>query len=178
MPESQSQNSRTLSAGTIRERLRACGFSLPEVVPPVAAYVPAVRSGQMIYTSGQLPMVQGKLPAVGIVGAPANPALPAHQQPVDVDTATECARICALNALAAIAALVDLEQIAQIVKVTGYVASHPSFTGQPGIINGASELLGEVFGSAGEHARAAVGVASLPLGAPVEIDLTVAVKDI
>ena len=145
-----------------RARLAELGLSLPAVVPPVAAYVPAVRTGDLVYTSGQLPMVDGALPATGKVGADVTP-----------EQAKDLARACALNALAAIDALVGLDAVARVVKVVGFVASAPDFTGQPGVVNGASELLGEVFGEAGRHARSAVGVAALPLDAPVEVELTV-----
>jgi len=147
------------------ERLAELGLTLPPVVPPVAAYVPAVRNGNLVWTSGQLPMVDGKMPATGKVGAD-----------VDADQAKDMARTCALNALAAIKAEVgDLSAVRRIVKVVGFVASAPDFTGQPGVVNGASELLGEVFGDAGRHARSAVGVAALPLDAPVEVELVVEV---
>ncbi|MBY6349242.1 RidA family protein [Rhodococcoides corynebacterioides] len=149
----------------VRERLAELGLELPPVVPPVASYVPAVRSGDHVFTSGQLPMVDGALHAMGKVGAE-----------VDPEVATEAARLCALNALAAIDALVGLESITRVVKVVGFVASAPGFTGQPGVINGASHLLGDVFGDAGVHARSAVGVAELPLGAPVEVELIVEVR--
>ena len=149
----------------VRARLAELGLELPEVVPPVAAYVPAVRSGDLVFTSGQLPMVQGALPQVGKVGALVTP-----------EQAKELARTCALNALAAIDALVGLESVVRIVKVVGFVASTPDFTGQPGVVNGASELLGEVFGDAGAHARSAVGVVALPLDAPVEVELVVEVR--
>lgn len=149
----------------IRERLAELGLTLPPVVPPVASYVPAVRSGNHVFTSGQLPMVDGALHATGKVGAEVEP-----------DVATEAARLCALNALAAIDALVGLESITRVVKVVGFVASAPGFTGQPGVINSASHLLGDVFGDAGVHARSAVGVAELPLGAPVEVELIVEVR--
>ncbi|SFA44091.1 Enamine deaminase RidA, house cleaning of reactive enamine intermediates, YjgF/YER057c/UK114 family [Rhodococcoides kroppenstedtii] len=149
----------------IRERLAELGLTLPPVVPPVASYVPAVRSGNHVFTSGQLPIVDGALHATGKVGAE-----------VDPEVATEAARLCALNALAAIDALVGLESITRVVKVVGFVASAPGFTGQPGVINGASHLLGDVFGDAGVHARSAVGVAELPLGAPVEVELIVEVR--
>ena len=149
-----------------RARLAELGLELPPVVPPVAAYVPAVRSGDLVFTSGQLPMAGGELGAVGKVGAQ-----------VSAERARELARVCALNALAAVDALVGLDQVVQVVKVVGFVASMPDFTGQPGVVNGASELLGEVFpGEAGQHARSAVGVAALPLGAPVEVELVVRVE--
>jgi enamine deaminase RidA (YjgF/YER057c/UK114 family) len=146
-------------------RLRDLGIVLPTVVPPVAAYLPARRSGQHVYTSGQLPMVDGALPATGKVGTDVTP-----------EQAYDLARICALNALAAIDALVGLDSVTSVVKVVGYVASDPNFTGQPAVINGASELLGEIFGEPGRHARSAVGVAALPLDAPVEVELIVEVS--
>ncbi|WP_017583865.1 RidA family protein [Nocardiopsis valliformis] len=151
---------------TPEERIAELGLTLPEVVPPVAAYQPAVRSGDHVYVSGQLPFVDGKLPATGKVGAE-----------VDADTAKDLAALCALNAIAAVRAEVgELAHVVRIVKVGGFVASTPDFTGQPGVINGASELLGSVFGEAGVHARAAVGVAALPLDAPVEVDMIVEVR--
>ena len=150
---------------SVRTRLAELGLELPKVVPPVAAYVPAVRSGDLVFTSGQLPMVDGGLPAVGKVGALVTP-----------EQAKGLARTCALNALAAIEALVGLDSVVRIVKVVGFVASTPDFTGQPAVVNGASELLGEVFGDAGQHARSAVGVAALPLDAPVEVELVVEVR--
>ena len=145
-------------------RLQELGLTLPAVVPPVASYVPAVRSGNLVWTSGQVPMVEGRLPAVGKVGGQ-----------VTADQARELARTCALNGLAAIDALVGLDSVVRVVKVVGFVASATDFTGQPGVINGASELLGEVFGEAGRHARSAVGVAVLPLDAPVEVEVVVEV---
>ncbi|WP_018222172.1 RidA family protein [Salinispora pacifica] len=145
-------------------KLVELGHELPEMVPPVASYLPAVRSGQHVYVSGQLPMAEGKLLATGKVGAD-----------VSADQAKELAQRCALNALAAINSLVGLEQIVKIVKVTGFVASAPGFTGQPGVINGASDFFGTVFGEAGRHARSAVGVAELPLDAPVEVEVIVEV---
>jgi enamine deaminase RidA (YjgF/YER057c/UK114 family) len=149
---------------TVAARLAELGITLPNVAPPVAAYVPAVRSGNLVYTSGQLPTVAGELLARGLVGTAVEPA-----------DAKELARTCALNALAAVDALVGLDNVVRVVKVVGFVASAPGFTGQPGVINGASELLGEVFGQAGHHARSAVGVAMLPLDAPVEVELVVEV---
>ena len=149
---------------TVADRLAELGLALPSVVPPVAVYVPAVRSGALVFTSGQLPMVDGQLAAVGKVGALVSP-----------EQAKELARTCALNALAAIDALVGLDSVVRVVKVVGFVASVPEFTGQPAVVNGASELLGEVFGDAGAHARSAVGVAALPLDAPVEVELIVEV---
>jgi enamine deaminase RidA (YjgF/YER057c/UK114 family) len=150
---------------TARQRLDELGLTLPSVVPPVAAYVPAVRTGDLVWTSGQLPMVDGSLPAIGKVGGQVSP-----------DLAKELARTCALNALAAIDALVGIDSVVRVVKVVGFVASAPDFTGQPGVINGASELLGDVFGDAGRHARSAVGVAVLPLDAPVEVEVVVEVS--
>jgi enamine deaminase RidA (YjgF/YER057c/UK114 family) len=149
---------------SVAARLKELGLTLPPVVPPVAAYVPAVQTGNLVYTSGQLPMVDGELPAVGKVGAQ-----------VTAEQGKELARTCALNALAAIDALVGIDSVVRVVKVVGFVASAPDFTGQPGVINGASELLGEVFGDQGRHARSAVGVAALPLDAPVEVELIVEV---
>jgi enamine deaminase RidA (YjgF/YER057c/UK114 family) len=143
------------------ERLAELGLTLPPVAAPVAAYVPAVRSGDFVYTSGQLPTVDGKLPAVGKVGGE-----------VSATDAAGLARTCALNALAAAASAAGgLDQIRRIVKVTGFVASAAGFSGQPQVINGASELFIEVFGEDGRHARSAVGVAELPLNAPVEVEL-------
>ncbi|GAA2593670.1 RidA family protein [Winogradskya consettensis] len=141
-------------------KLAEMGLKLPSVVPPLAAYVPAVQSGNYVYVSGQLPMVDGKLPYTGKVGAD-----------VTVEQGTELARNCALNALAAIDALVGLGRVVKIVKVTGFVASAEGFTGQPAVINGASQLFGDVLGEQGRHARSAVGVAELPLGAPVEVEV-------
>jgi enamine deaminase RidA (YjgF/YER057c/UK114 family) len=148
---------------TIEARLAELGITLPTVVPPVAAYIPAVTTGNLVYTSGQLPMTDGVLPATGKVGAE-----------VDADAAKLLARQCALNALAAVAGVIgSLDRVTRIVKVVGFVASDPSFTGQPGVINGASEVLGEIFGDAGVHARSAVGVAVLPLDSPVEVEIVV-----
>jgi enamine deaminase RidA (YjgF/YER057c/UK114 family) len=149
---------------TVAARLAELGLELPAVAAPVAAYVPAVRTGDLVYTSGQLPFVDGKLAVTGKVGAA-----------VDPDTAKDLARICALNALAAVDGLVGLDAVVRVVKVVGFVASAPGFTGQPGVVNGASELFGDVFGDAGRHARSAVGVAELPLDAPVEVELIVQV---
>jgi enamine deaminase RidA (YjgF/YER057c/UK114 family) len=144
--------------------LAELGIALPAVAAPVAAYVPAVRTGNLVYTSGQLPFVAGALHRTGLVGAQ-----------VSAEDAVECARLCALNALAAVDALVGLDAVVRVVKVVGFVASAAGFTGQPGVVNGASGLFGEVFGAAGEHARSAVGVAALPLGAPVEVEIVVEV---
>ncbi len=143
-----------------RAKLAELGLTLPAVTAPLAAYLPAVQSGDQVYVSGQLPMVDGQLAATGKVGAE-----------VAQERAAELARQCALNALAAVDALVGLERVVKVVKVVGFVASAAGFTGQPGVINGASELFGAVFGEAGRHARSAVGVAELPLGAPVEVEV-------
>ncbi|MFG2071994.1 Enamine deaminase RidA, house cleaning of reactive enamine intermediates, YjgF/YER057c/UK114 family [Nonomuraea maritima] len=146
---------------TPEQRLEELGLTLPEVVAPLAAYVPAVRTGNLVYTSGQLPVVQGKLAATGKLGAE-----------VTTEQGAELARVCALNALAALKSEVgDLAKVVRVVKVVVFVASDPSFTDQPKVGNGASELLAEVLGDAGRHARSAVGVASLPLDAPVEVEL-------
>ena len=148
---------------TIDERLAELGITLPTVVPPVAVYIPAVVSGNLVYTSGQLPMVDGVLPAAGKLGAE-----------VSDEQGKALARQCALNGLAAVASVIgSLDRVTRIVKVVGFVASDPSFTGQPGVINGASEVLGEIFGDAGVHARSSVGVAVLPLNSPVEVELVV-----
>ena len=149
---------------TTSERLTELGIELPAVVAPLAAYVPAVRTGNLVYTSGQLPMVAGKLPQAGKVGAE-----------VTAEEAKDLARTCALNALAAVHSLVGVDSVVRVVKVVGFVASAPGFNGQPGVVNGASELLGDVFGDAGVHARSAVGVSELPLNAPVEVELIVEV---
>lgn len=151
---------------TPEERLEELGLGVPEVAKPVAAYVPAVQTGNYVYTSGQLPLRTGQLIATGKVGAEVSP-----------DLAVECAQQCALNALAAIKSVVgDLSRVERVVKVVAFVASTPDFTGQPGVANGASELVGKVFGDAGQHARSAVGVAVLPLDAPVEVELIVQVS--
>ncbi|BBZ30671.1 LysR family transcriptional regulator [Mycolicibacterium madagascariense] len=149
---------------TVSARLAELGIELPEVVAPLAAYVPAVQTGNLVYTSGQLPMVGGKLAATGKVGDGVSP-----------EDAKDLARVCGLNALAAVHALVGIESVRRIVKVVGFVASAPGFTGQPGVVNGASELFGDVFGDAGVHARSAVGVFELPLDAPVEVEIVVEV---
>jgi enamine deaminase RidA (YjgF/YER057c/UK114 family) len=146
-------------------RLAELGLELPEIVPPLAAYVPAVQSGATVYVSGQLPIHQGQLLATGKVGAE-----------VSAEQGKELAGRCALNVLAAVDNLVGLENVVKIVKVTGFVASAPGFTGQPAVVNGASELLGEVFGEAGRHARSAVGVAELPMDAPVEVEAIIEVS--
>ncbi|WP_420801715.1 RidA family protein [Pseudofrankia asymbiotica] len=147
-------------------RLLALGLELPPVPAPQASYVPAVRDGDWVWTAGQLPLVAGKLTETGLVGAEVSP-----------ERAAGLARICALNALAAAAeAAGGLDRIRRIVKVVGFVASAPGFTGQPAVINGASDLIGQVFGTAGRHARSAVGVAALPLGSPVELELVAVVE--
>ncbi|KOG37778.1 RidA family protein [Streptomyces decoyicus] len=149
------------------EKIAALGLKLPQVVPPLATYQPAVRSGSYVFTSGQLPMVDGALPATGKVGAE-----------VSAEQAKEFAATCALNALAAVKSLIgDLDKIQRVVKVVGFVASAPDFTGQPGVLNGASELLGEILGDKGVHARSAVGVAVLPLDAPVEVEIQVEIAE-
>jgi enamine deaminase RidA (YjgF/YER057c/UK114 family) len=145
-------------------RLAELGIELPEVVTPLAAYVPAVRTGNLVYTSGQLPMVAGELLATGKVGGAVSP-----------DDAKALARVCALNALAAVHALVGVDSVSRVVKVVGFVASAPGFNGQPGVVNGASQLFGDVFGDDGAHARSAVGVSELPLDSPVEVELIVEV---
>ena len=153
-------------AGRVATRLVELGLELPAVATPVAAYVPAVLDGDHVWTSGQLPMVDGKLAATGKVGE--------GDGLVDPAEAARLARVCALNALAAVQSVIgDLDLVARVVKVVGFVASDPAFTGQPKVINGASELLGEVFGERGAHARSAVGVAVLPLDAPVEVEVVV-----
>ncbi|CAN3982109.1 MULTISPECIES: RidA family protein [Streptomycetaceae] len=150
----------------VEEKLAELGLTLPPVAAPVAAYVPALRTGDFVFTSGQLPMVAGKLPSTGKVGAEVTP-----------EEAKELAQICALNALAAVKSVIgDLDLVEQVVKVVGFVASAPDFTGQPGVINGTSELLGKVLGDAGVHARSAVGVTVLPLDAPVEVEIQVRVR--
>jgi enamine deaminase RidA (YjgF/YER057c/UK114 family) len=152
--------------GKVEDRLKSLGMVLPEVPAPLAAYIPAKKTGQVIFTAGQLPLLKGELICKGLLG-----------QDVDVEQAYQAARICTLNALAAIKGVVkDLDQIVQVVRVVGYIASTSTFTQQPAIVNGASELLLEIFGEVGKHARSAVGVASLPLNASVEIELTVEVK--
>jgi enamine deaminase RidA (YjgF/YER057c/UK114 family) len=150
----------------VHTRLAELGLTLPETATPAGSYVPAVRSGAHVYVSGQLPLADGKLLATGKVGAEVSP-----------DQARELAARCALNSLAAIDQLVGLNAVVRIVKVTGFVASAPGFTGQPGVINGASDLFGEVFGEAGRHARSAVGVAELPLNSPVEVEVIAQVTE-
>ena len=150
----------------IAQRLSELGIELPEVAAPVAAYVPAVRDGNLVFTSGQLPFVGGELAKTGKVGAE-----------VSAEEATDLARTCALNAVAAVKSVIgDLDLVTRVVKVVGFVASDPEFYGQPGVINGASNVLGDIFGDAGVHARSAVGVAALPLNAPVEVEITVSLE--
>jgi enamine deaminase RidA (YjgF/YER057c/UK114 family) len=156
--------------GAVEDRLAALGLTVPEVVAPLAAYVPAVLDGSRVYVSGQVPFVDGVLPESGHVGE--GPGL------VSPERAKELAAVCALNAIAAIKSVVgDLDAVERVVKVVGFVASDPSFTGQPGVVNGASELFRSAFGEAGVHARSAVGVVALPLGAPVEVEVIVHVRD-
>ncbi len=143
-------------------RLGELGVVLPQVAAPLASYVPAVRTGNLVYTAGQLPLEAGKLARTGKVGAEVSP-----------EEGKAMARVCALNALAAVDALVGIDAVSQVVKVVGFVASAPGFNGQPGVVNGASDLLAEVFGDKGVHARSAVGVSELPLDAPVEVELIV-----
>jgi enamine deaminase RidA (YjgF/YER057c/UK114 family) len=152
--------------GKVELSLEALSLSLPEAPKPVAAYIPAKQTGKLVFTAGQLPMVNGELISKGLLG-----------QDVEIDEANNAARICTLNALAAIKGVIgDLDRIKQIVRVVGYVASVPTFTQQPAVVNGASELLLEIFGENGKHARSAVGMAVLPLNASVEIELTVEVE--
>jgi enamine deaminase RidA (YjgF/YER057c/UK114 family) len=150
--------------GVWSQRLAEIGIELPAVAAPLASYVPAVRSGSYVYTSGQVPLVDGALAASGRVGAEVNQ-----------EDAVQYARTCALNALAAVHALVGVDSIVRVVKVVGFVASAEGFNAQPAVINGASEVLGEIFGEAGQHARSAVGVTELPMGAPVEVEMIVEV---
>lgn len=154
-----------MSASTPEERLEQMGLAVPEVAKPVASYIPALRSGIHVFTSGQLPMRDGQLLTTGKVGGEVSP-----------EEAALCARQCALNALAAVRSVVgDLSAVKRVVKVVVFVASTPDFTGQPAVANGASELFGEVFGEAGRHVRSAVGVPALPLDSPVEVELVVEV---
>lgn len=148
---------------SVEQKLQELGLELPPVAVPAGAYVPALISGNLVFTAGQIPLVNGVLMATGKVGAEISP-----------EYGKEIAQRCALNALAAVKSVIgDLDRVKQVVKVVGFVASTPDFTGQPGVINGASELLGQVFGERGIHARSAVGVAVLPLDAPVEVELIV-----
>ena len=152
--------------GKVESKLNELKLSLPDVPKPVAAYIPAKQTGNLVFTAGQLPMVSGELISKGLLG-----------QDVEIDEANKAARICTLNALAAIKGVIgDLDRIKQIVRVVGYVASVPTFTQQPAVVNGASELLLEIFGENGKHARSAVGMAVLPLNASVEIELTVEIE--
>lgn len=151
--------------GQWKARLDELGISLPAVAAPVASYVPAMRSGSQVFTSGQLPFVDGELAGVGKLGAE-----------IDVNQGQELARTCVLNGLAAIDSLVGLDSIVRVVKVVGFVASADGFTEQPAVINGASDVLGEIFGDAGQHARSAVGVAELPRNTPVEVEMIVEVS--
>ena len=151
---------------TVTARLAELGIDIPDVAAPVAAYVPAVIHGDLVFTSGQLPFISGALPATGKVGD-GHGLVPASD-------AKDYARTAALNALAAVKSVLgSLDRVTRVVKVTGFVASAPEFTGQPGVINGASEVLGEIFGDAGIHSRSAVGVAVLPLDSPVEVEIIV-----
>lgn len=149
---------------TVKDRLAELGIELPAVAAAAGSYLPSVQSGNLLFTAGQLPFVDGRLPATGRVGAEVSP-----------EDAKSYARVCGLNLLAVIDAAVGLDNVVRIVKVVGFVASAEGFTGQPGVINGVSDLLAEVFGEAGRHARSAVGVAELPLGAPVEVEAIVQV---
>ncbi len=165
MSDNVSENS--TGPGRVESKLAELGLSLPSVPAPLAAYVPAVTTGSYVYTSGQLPLIDGALVEAGVVGD--------QEGDITVERGAELARICALNALAAVKSQVgDLDRV-RIVKVVGFVASRPGFGGQPKVVNGASELLGEALGERGVHARSAVGVAALPLNAPVEVELTVEV---
>ncbi|WP_462418610.1 RidA family protein [Kytococcus sp. Marseille-QA3725] len=156
--------------GAVEQRLSEAGIELPEVAAPVASYVPAIEHAGMVHTSGQLPMVKGELAATGVVGD--------GEGAVSPERAQELARTCAVNALAAAKSVAgDLDRVERVVKVTGFVASEPDFTAQPAVVNGASELMAIAFGEAGQHARSAVGVAALPLGAPVEVEIVLALRD-
>jgi enamine deaminase RidA (YjgF/YER057c/UK114 family) len=150
---------------TVADRLSALGLTLPPVATPAGAYLPAVPDGGLVWTAGQLPLVAGALPLTGLVG-----------RDVTVEAAQALARTCVLNALAAIASVADLDEVERVVKLVGFVASADGFHQQPVVVNGASELIGEVFGVAGRHARSAVGVAALPLGAPVELEMVVRLR--
>ena len=152
---------------SVETRLAAAGYTVPEATTPLAAYVPAVVTGRYVYTSGQLPVVNGELIATGKVGSE-----------IDPEQAAELAARCALNAIAAVKSVIgDLDKVVRVVKVVGFVASDPDFSGQPAVMNGASNLLLEAFGEAGRHARSAVGVAVLPRNAPVEVEIIVEVAD-
>ena len=155
-----------MSKVNIRKKLKEMGLELPVAAVPLAAYVPAVKTGKLVFTAGQLPMVNGAIPITGKVGAE-----------VSVEQAKELAKICALNALAALNLVADVDDVARIVRVVGYVNGAPGFVNQPAVINGASELFVHIWGEAGKHARSAIGVAELPLDSPVEIELTVEIAD-
>jgi enamine deaminase RidA (YjgF/YER057c/UK114 family) len=144
---------------SVGNRLAELGITLPQVATPAGSYLPSARTGDLLFTAGQLPLVDGRLPATGRVGAEVSP-----------EDAKEYARLAGINILAAVDAAVGLDAVRRVVKLVGFVASAPGFTGQPGVINGASDLMAEVFGDAGRHARSAVGVAELPLGSPVEVE--------
>ena len=150
----------------VRAKLSEIGLTLPVAAKPVAAYVPAIRTGNIVFTAGQLPLVDGKIPATGKVGGP-----------VSVDDAKELAKVCALNCLAAVETVADVNKIVKIVRVVGYVNGVAGFVSQPAVINGASELFLHIWGDTGKHARSAIGVAELPLDAPVEVELTVEITD-
>lgn len=171
-----------MAASAIEARLAELGFEVPEPATPLAAYVPAVRSGQLVFTAGQLPIVAGELFARGLVAEDLDEQIVdgwvINEHIVDVTTAKRCAALAALNAIAAVRGVIgDLDRVSRIVKVTGFVAGVEGFAAHPQVVNGASELLGEVWGEAGRHARSAVGVASLPLGSPVEIELIAEIED-
>lgn len=169
-PAEAQSSAATAPASAVEQRLAELGITLPEVAAPVASYVPAVVSGSHVYTSGQLPFINGKLEATGKVSVGTEGF--ADEPTVSPEDAQRYAAVCAVNALAAVKSVIgDLDRITRIVKVVGFVASDPSFTGQPAVVNGASELLGRVLGDAGQHARSAVGVAVLPLDSPVEVEL-------
>ena len=150
----------------VRAKLAEIGLTLPVAAKPVAAYVPAIRTGNIVFTAGQLPLVDGKIPATGKVGGP-----------VSIDDAKELAKVCALNCLAAVETVADVNKIVKIVRVVGYVNGVAGFVSQPAVINGASELFLHIWGDTGKHARSAIGVAELPLDAPVEVELTVEIAD-
>ena len=168
-PQETASGAAAAPISAVEQRLAEMGVTLPDVAAPVAAYVPAVISGNHVYTSGQLPFIDGKLPAAGKVSAGDEGS--SDEPTVSPEEAKEYAAVCAVNALAAVKSVIgDLDRITRIVKVVGFVSSDPSFTGQPGVINGASELLGRVLGDAGQHAWSAVGVSVLPLDSPVEVE--------
>jgi enamine deaminase RidA (YjgF/YER057c/UK114 family) len=150
----------------VKAKLSEMGLTLPIAAKPVAAYVPAIRTGNLIFTAGQLPLVEGAMSLTGKIG-----------EKISIDQGKELARICALNCLAAVQTVADVNTIVKIVRVVGYVNGIPGFTSQPAVINGASELFLQIWGESGKHARSAIGVAELPLHAPVEVELTVEVKD-